>query len=228
MKKELSIFVDESGMFGDFNAPTKNYQITFVFHDQSEDVKTHINSLERCLELRGISKDIYIHSGPLINNKDEFKGMSVIERKHLFSSLFLCFKHSPLKVKTFRIERKYVDNLDKVHFGFISQINDFLLSNKSLFRKYDVIKIYYDRGRREVSKILHEVFNKNFANAVFKKNVSPNEHRLLQIADMVCELDLIEYKIETQTLTKSEKRFFGGCKDIRNQYLKSLKKKRFK
>jgi hypothetical protein len=40
--KELSIFVDESGDFGEYNYHSPYYIITMVFHNQENDIAQHI------------------------------------------------------------------------------------------------------------------------------------------------------------------------------------------
>ena len=37
--KELSIFIDESGDFGEYNKISPYYIVTMVFHDQDKDIK---------------------------------------------------------------------------------------------------------------------------------------------------------------------------------------------
>ena len=41
--KELSIFVDESGDFGEYNHHSPYYIITMVFHNQNDDISEDIN-----------------------------------------------------------------------------------------------------------------------------------------------------------------------------------------
>ena len=43
----LSIFIDESGNFGDPNDPARLCIITFVFHDQATDISDAIRELNR-------------------------------------------------------------------------------------------------------------------------------------------------------------------------------------
>ena len=41
--KELSIFVDESGDFGEYAQHAPYYIITMVFHDQANDISQNVN-----------------------------------------------------------------------------------------------------------------------------------------------------------------------------------------
>lgn len=44
--KELSVFVDESGDFGDYDYHSPFYIISLVFHNQSVDIKEDLNRFE--------------------------------------------------------------------------------------------------------------------------------------------------------------------------------------
>ena len=47
--KELSVFVDESGDFGDYSVTAPYYIISLVFHDQSVDLSSNFAELEKWL-----------------------------------------------------------------------------------------------------------------------------------------------------------------------------------
>lgn len=49
--KELSIFVDESGDFGEYKQHAPYYIITMVFHDQSNDISSNITMLFQVADL---------------------------------------------------------------------------------------------------------------------------------------------------------------------------------
>ena len=59
----------------------------------------------------------------------------------------------------------------------------------------DRVKINYDNGQVEVSRILSSVFNILLDNVEFKR-VLPSEYRLFQVADLICTLKLAELKLE--------------------------------
>ena len=48
--KELSIFVDESGDFGEYERHAPYYIVTMVFHDQAIDISNNINILNNSLK----------------------------------------------------------------------------------------------------------------------------------------------------------------------------------
>ena len=100
----------------------------------------------------------------------------------------------------------------------------FIRENYEFFCGFDVVKIYYDNGQVEVTRILSSVFNTLLENVEFKK-VVPSEYRLFQVADLICTLKLTELKLDKNILSKSEKNFFGDKRTFKKNYLKPLGKK---
>ncbi|HBE10357.1 MAG TPA: hypothetical protein DCY81_07470 [Lachnospiraceae bacterium] len=46
MNKMLSIFIDESGDFGEYDHKAPYYMVAMVLHDQQVDISSEINSLD--------------------------------------------------------------------------------------------------------------------------------------------------------------------------------------
>ena len=63
----------------------------------------------------------------------------------------------------------------------------FIRENYQYFCSYDTVKIYYDNGQAEVTRILSSVFNTLLENVEFRK-VYPTDYRLFQVADLMCTL----------------------------------------
>lgn len=66
--KELSVFIDESGDFGEYNDQSPYYIITIVFHDQSILIEEEIHKLDQELSYMNLG-DLCIHTGPLYVGK---------------------------------------------------------------------------------------------------------------------------------------------------------------
>jgi len=60
-----------------------------------------------------------------------------------------------------------------------------------------------------------------------KLDVSHRKYKLLQVADMICTLELIKIKCNSNTLTESETLVFHNPRDLRKDFLKKLKPKEF-
>lgn len=94
-----SIFIDESGEFGD---NSKYYLVTLVLHDQSEPIDEALERLDTELGYLDFPTDCAIHTGPIVRREDMYVNMSVPERKRIFTKLFAFARRSGAKYKTFR------------------------------------------------------------------------------------------------------------------------------
>ena len=104
------------------------------------------------------------------------------------------------------------------------QLAGFIRQNENLFDGYGTVKIYYDNGQTEVTKILVSVFNTLLDNVKYIK-VIPSEYRLFQVADLICTLKLTKLKMEKHSLSKSEKYFFQDERTFKKNYIKPLERK---
>ena len=67
--KELSIFVDESGDFGEYQKHSPYYIITVILHEQSVDISSKIKKLDIELKNIGYGNEQAIHTKPLIRRE---------------------------------------------------------------------------------------------------------------------------------------------------------------
>lgn len=56
----------------------------------------------------------------------------------------------------------------------------------------------------------------------------PGDYKLFQVADFICTMELITLKLNNRLFSKSEMNFFGNERDLKQNYLKQLKKKEWK
>ena len=112
--------------------------------------------------------------------------------------------------------KKHISDVVEATGRLSRQISQFVRGHYEDFLSFDDVKIYYDNGQVEVSKILSSVFNALLPNPVFRK-VMPSEYKLFQAADLLCTLELVRLKLE--------KIFFGNIRDLKKNYLKPLSKK---
>ena len=61
--KELSIFIDESGDFGEYNRLSPYYIVSMVFHDQENSIRDSLESLEQELSYLDYPNHC-LHAGP--------------------------------------------------------------------------------------------------------------------------------------------------------------------
>ena len=216
--------VDESGEWGKLS---EYYLITLVFHDQSESISPHVERYEQHLADASLP-NIPFHAGPLLNGHDDYEALSMADRKRLFVAFFTLARNLPFTYVTFEHRKsKFGGDKNRFEAQLKRDLANYLLTHLDRFQSYDTIKIYYDNGQVEVSKILSSVFNALLPNVVFRK-VMPSQYKLFQVADLLCTMYLIQLKMEHSHLSKSELTFFGNQRDLKKNYLKPLSQKEWK
>jgi len=223
--RDLSIFVDESGDFGDYSPHSPYYIVTLVLHDQTVDITKDINRLDRIF--RDSEWPVSpIHTGPLIRRERDYKYYSFLERKRIFNTIYNFSRKAEISYHPLIVEKKpSIDEIELIAL-LTKQLSGFLNSHLSEFSSYDRIVVYYDYGQMQLAKILVSVFNAILNNVNFKK-VIPADYKLCQVADMFCTMELLSVKAKRKTLSKSEIAFFSTEKNLRKVYLATIKMKLF-
>ncbi len=203
--KRLNIFVDETGGFGFGEGTSRLYGISFVFHEQDNDISKEINVLNSRLDKIGYYN--MIHTAALIINKGEYKSIDAITRKEIFKNLFNFSRRIEAKYHTIIIDKKYINNNKSLKKNITLEINKMINNNLNYFKKFDKIVIYYDNGQIPLGKIIDSEFS------IFNtKHITEFDHtkkRLFQIADMLTFIDKIAYKTKHKLpITNAEKYFF--------------------
>lgn len=85
--KELSIFVDESGDFGEYDAHSPYYIITMILHDQTKNISLAISKLDSELTNLGYENHV-VHTEPLIRREEDYKDLSPNERRNILIKLY--------------------------------------------------------------------------------------------------------------------------------------------
>lgn len=220
--KELSVFVDESGDLGEYNIHSPYYIVSFVLHDQDIDISDALNHLEYQMTQIGLPRHC-IHAGPVIRSENNYKNYSLYERQQILKKLITFTRKTEFKIASVYVDKKGLDSVEII--GKLSkQLSEIINGHLEWFLSYDQIKVYYDNGQVEISKMLSSVFNVLLDNVEFKK-VIPSEYRLFQVADLVCTLKLTKLKMDNHTVSKSEKYFFENERTFKKNYLKILEAK---
>jgi hypothetical protein len=89
----ISILIDESGTFTEYDHKDPYYIVTLIFHDQQNDISKHIETLKGNLS-QFTSADKAIHTGPVIHLTTSFLSRSVR-------------KSAPQKNGEMRVEEKF-------------------------------------------------------------------------------------------------------------------------
>ena len=107
--KELSIFIDESGDFGEYAPHSPYYIITMVFHNQKENIQPSIAWLNQELSYLNLN-DLCIHTGPIIRREEIYENMSVKERRRIFNKMVAFIRQINIRYKCFYIEKAHISN----------------------------------------------------------------------------------------------------------------------
>ena len=227
--KELSIFVDESGDFGEYSTHSPYYVIALVLHDQGINLSKAIKVLDSELKKLNV-QDFCIHTEPLIRKEESYRNMDASERRTVLTKLFYFATKIDIKFMTFVYEKKnfkeYLqkDSL-KLESKIVKDMNLFIQCNKDYFERYNKVILYYDSGQKNITRILNTVLATNFNEYDIRK-VLPKDYKLFQVADLICTLELIKNKIEINNLSKSETLIFHSKKELRKDFIKKLWKKK--
>lgn len=226
MKNILSIFIDESGDFGDYEYHSPFYIVTMIFHEQSIDINEELTHFEK--QLKDIEFPNHcIHSGPIIRGEEDYRNIDVKTRKSIFRKTAAFVRNLNIKYKNFYIEKKHIENDVDIAGKLSKQISLFLKEHISYFLSFDEIIVYYDNGQTQLNRILISIFNVLFEHVEFRK-VIPADYRLFQVADYMCTLKMLELKFSEHRMSRSEMYFFEDIKTFKKQYLKQLDSKEMK
>ena len=222
--KKLSIFVDESGDLGEYDHRAPYYIISLVLHDQNYDMNRELAILEESLANIGWSKHC-VHAGPVIRSEEEYKGYSLKDRQGILKRMMSFVRHLDVRFKSIMIEKKHVNDSVEATGKLSKQLAAFIRENMNFFYSYDVVKVYYDNGQVEVTRILSSVFNALLENVEFRK-VTPAQYRLFQVADLICTLEHIKAKIDIGQFSNSEEEFFSSRQLFKKDFWRKINSQR--
>lgn len=214
--KELSVFIDESGDFGEVRERPAYYLVTFVFHNQDNNIDLQVVKLEEDMKNAGFDME-YIHTGPVIRREEVFARYSIDERRKLLYKMLNFVYACPISYLTVVVDRK--EAVDKVSLSgkLAKAINAKISMHQNFFAGFDKIIVYYDNGQSELSAILNAVFSIRFSSVEFRK-AAPQRYRLLQAADFICSMELLKIKRTENRLSKSEEKFFYKPQELKKTF----------
>ena len=219
----IEIYIDESGDFGPFSEHCPYYVVTMVFHEQTERLYDRMKELEYRLQVLGL-EDHCIHSSPAIRGEDEYYGMDLALRRKVIANLMAFISHGAFKYKCFFARKTEGSTEQSVVTELREQIDPFVTANYERLSAYSEITVCYDKGQRQISQLISETLERRFSNIRVAK-VLPIQSRLSQVADLACTMKRIARRLEeTGALARPESYFFGGEKNFRKNWIKSILK----
>ena len=225
-KRRLNIFIDESGDLGKYNKVTEFYVLSFVFHDQKNQISNQIEKLNNSLT-KYSSTTFAIHSEQLIRREEMYKEMLPKERRDIFTKLFFFSMNAGINFKCFVFSKKNHQSVESLLKHIAIELNNYFVRKKELFDKYDKIVIYYDNGQLPIKYSVASLFAPLFENFEIRK-VLPADYRLFQTADMICTMFLMDAKYQNHQMSNSEKIIFNSKYDFYHDFMNYLKTKELK
>lgn len=222
--RELSVFVDESGDFGEVKERPAYYLVSMVFHNQEIDISKEIKKLEESMKNSGFDLE-YIHTGPLIRREQIFSSYDIEERRKMLYKMLYFYNRCDVYHDTVIINRKENPNKILLTERLSKEITKLIKKHSTYFEQFDKVIVYYDNGQVELSGILNVALNDLFNEVEFRK-AEPQKYRLLQVADFVCSMELLKLKRKEKRLSRSEEIFFYKPQELKKPFLKSLEEKR--
>lgn len=222
--KELSIFCDESGDFGPTSNHSPDYLIGLVLHDQSKDIGPQIERFRGELQGHGFTAYAPIHTAPLIRREDRYAEIDGKTRRKLFDILFAFFRRCDVKLKVIDIDKRVFGSGEQLEERLSRELGGFIRENLEGLLSYDRVVVYYDKGQKEISRILKHIFCATLSGVEFR-TVSPADYLLFQVADLACTMMLVEDARTSKGMSRSEQRFFGGAASFKKTYYKAFEKK---
>lgn len=223
--KELSIFIDESGDFGDAVNQSPFYIVTLVFHNQADDITNNITRLKSWLAECDI-QDEYVHTHPIIRKESPYNNLNIDERRRILNKMLRFTISCPIRYFNIIVNKRECKDRHALSASISKQLSRFIEDNQEYFFSFDRIVVYYDNGQNELSYILNVIMHAKLT-AIEFKNASPKQYQLLQSADFICSIELLKQKRECNLLTKSETNFFYKPQELYKNYIKSVEKKKF-
>ncbi|WP_034449491.1 DUF3800 domain-containing protein [Butyrivibrio sp. AE2032] len=224
--KKLSIFVDESGDFGEFSNHSPYYIVTMVFHNQDKDISSDILRLNSEIRNLGYKHDFAIHTEPLIRKEEMYCNALPNERRAVFSKLFFFTIKADISYKSFVFEKKMYSDTLHLEAKIAKEISSFLRQNLEFFQGFDNVVLYYDNGQRQLTRILNTVLATELSEYEVRK-VFPKDYKLFQAADLICTLELLDAKCQHGELSKSERVIFHSKRELYKQFIKPIRRKSF-
>ena len=222
----LSVFIDESGDFGSFDPKCPFYIFSLVFHNQDNNVKDLSDKFKSDLLSIGFKK-AYFHAGPILRKEKDYKYYPKQIRVKSFNRMTKFIRDLPIKYTTIEVNKKETNGGLDLGLALARKLRLFINDNLEYFQSYDKVKVYYDNGQENLSKVLKVVFEFYFNSIVEKFDADPRYYTLFQVADAITTFRLVYLKYNNKTSSRSEIEFFGeNSKFFKKNYVDKIISKR--
>lgn len=124
----LSVFIDESGDFGEKTNLKSYYLVTMVFHNQSESIADNLKRFEDALSNCAF-KDNCVHTGPIIRREEPYKNLTIDERRKILYCVRSFMLACKLKQHTFVAEKYISETKIELSTLLAREVSEFIRDN---------------------------------------------------------------------------------------------------
>jgi len=221
MEKILHVYADEIGDVGPYDERSPIYALSLLFLDDDVDRTKGLSALKREERRFGVGR--FIHSGNLIRGEKPYEEKLREERQRLFWALLtysagIDFRFSVAMVSK---ENPNISLEDRL----VEELTAILDRNEEYLSSFDRIVLHYDGGQKLCTHSLNKAFLNRYDRVSFERT-GQSEDVFMQVADLLCVLENIAYKLERGHLSRSEEAFLGKRQKIKKEVLGRFKRKR--
>ena len=221
-KRALKIYLDESGDYDSRDRSCPIYALGMVLVTPEVDVSKYESYFKNRLS-KMVGGQYFVHTGNLVRNEDPYKGMLREDRQKLFWALaFYAFK-IPVSFAVISCRKESADRVVLLS-RMTRRLNSWAIEHLDYLKSYDEVEFYYDYGQAEIAPLIVDVFSDLGIQVRFMKRTQ-QESTLLQVADLLCEYALLQFKYDQGNFTHGEEAFFGLRGKLKKDLLVPIKKK---
>lgn len=220
--RKLHVYADELGDAGPFSEHSPIYSLSLLFVDESVERGKNLRLLKSAIRKYGGNH--FIHCGNLIRGEEPYEGVLRESRQALFYALVSYAGGIDFSFKVARVQKTKFTSPASLEQELLEKVVKILLDNASLFVDYDQIIVHYDAGQKTCTKVLSGAFLNTLSKVTFVKT-GQWEDLFMQVADLLCVLDNLDYKLVHGGFTHSEEKFLGKRRKIKKELLGRFKGK---
>ena len=221
--REVHCYIDESGSYGKYTRHSPYYLVTLVMHDPENSIADNLRRLDEAMQPYGFTNHA-IHTAPLIRKEGDYINLPVVTRKQIFNRLFYFARSVAITYHTLLVDKRQLQNQTLLNDWLEKRLRAFLSAHLVDLLAYDKVVIFYDNGQTELTGVLASAFRGTLTKVEFQR-IMPVDHRLAQVADLICTLELLALKAEHKALSRSELAFFDSPRDLQRHYIDRIRKK---
>ena len=220
--RKIHVYADELGDAGPYSGHSPIYSLSLLFLDEASDRSKNLRILKSAIRKYG--GDHFIHCGNLIRGEEPYEGVLREDRQALFYALVSYAGGIDFFFKVARVAKTESTSPSSLEGELLEAVVKILRDNAALLSEYDEVIVHYDAGQKTCTKVLSGAFLTTLSKVTFAKT-NQWEDLFMQVADLLCVLDNLDYKLVHGSFTHSEEKFLGKRRKIKKELLGRFKAK---